>query len=98
MCALIIIIITQVSGNAKPREINSFEEAKLRPFVVENIKKSGYTRPTPIQKHSIPIILAGRDVMACAQTGSGKTVSIYLSFYDVNLNFLGDTYCHFLKY
>uniref|UniRef100_A0A672TR19 DEAD/DEAH-box helicase domain-containing protein n=1 Tax=Strigops habroptila TaxID=2489341 RepID=A0A672TR19_STRHB len=44
-----------------------------------NIGKAGYSKLTPVQKYSIPIILAGRDLMACAQTGSGKTVSILCS-------------------
>nr|KAG5705292.1 hypothetical protein BaRGS_010743 [Batillaria attramentaria] len=41
-----------------------------------NVKRANYTKPTPIQKFAIPAILAGRDIMACAQTGSGKTISL----------------------
>lgn len=53
----------------------SFEEAGLCPNLSRNITKSGYKKPTPVQKHSIPIVSTGRDLLACAQTGSGKTVS-----------------------
>lgn len=53
----------------------TFEEANLCQTLNSNIAKAGYTKLTPVQKYSIPIILAGRDLMACAQTGSGKTVS-----------------------
>lgn len=53
--------------------INRFSEAKLTDSLFENLTRCGYARPTPVQKHSIPIVASGRDLMACAQTGSGKT-------------------------
>ena len=50
----------------------------LPPFLVQNIDRMKYSRPTPIQKHAIPLILAGRDVLCAAQTGSGKTFAFLL--------------------
>jgi len=64
-----------------PDYIKSFEEAGLRTLLLENIKASGYTKPTPVQRGAIPCILKRRDVMACAVTGSGKTVSSPLPHY-----------------
>lgn len=52
----------------------------MTPDVLDNIKKSGYTKPTPVQKYALPIIMGGRDLMACAQTGSGKTVRTIMLF------------------
>ncbi|CAK9830591.1 ATP-dependent RNA helicase vasa [Anthophora retusa] len=68
-------IEVNVSGENVPQPIENFEATGLRNIVLENIKKSGYTKPTPVQKYSIPIITSGRDLMACAQTGSGKTAA-----------------------
>jgi len=71
-------IPVSVTGDNVVQAVNAFENANLRPMLMENITKSGYKVPTPIQKHSIPIIMAGRDLMACAQTGSGKTAAFLI--------------------
>ncbi|KAJ2601789.1 ATP-dependent RNA helicase ded1 [Coemansia sp. RSA 1286] len=66
-------IPVESSGNNVPEPITNFEEADLDPLLRENIKLSGYTVPTPVQKWSISLGREARDMMACAQTGSGKT-------------------------
>jgi superfamily II DNA/RNA helicase len=52
-----------------------FEEAGLSEVILENVKLANYSKPTPVQKWSIPIVTGKRDLMACAQTGSGKTAA-----------------------
>merc|ERR1712200_46987 len=74
-------IPVSVTGDNKPSAIKSFTGAGLRPILVENVTKSGYKKPTPVQKNGIPIIMAGRDLMACAQTGSGKTAAFLLPIF-----------------
>jgi len=56
----------------------SFEELGLIPELLRAVADTGYTVPTPIQAQAIPIVLAGRDVMGGAQTGTGKTASFTL--------------------
>ena len=56
----------------------SFGDLKLHPNLLTGIKELGFTRPTPIQADAIPPGLAGRDLLACAQTGSGKTAAFLL--------------------
>ena len=68
-------IPVSVIGNNCPKEIISFEGSELHPLVKDNLKLAQYSSPTPVQKYSIPIVTAGRDLMACAQTGSGKTAA-----------------------
>jgi superfamily II DNA/RNA helicase len=46
--------------------------------ILKAVRESGYTTPTPIQAQAIPVVLAGRDVMGAAQTGTGKTASFSL--------------------
>jgi ATP-dependent RNA helicase RhlE len=55
-----------------------FAALGLHPSLLRAIKELGFTRPTPIQDAAIPPALAGRDVLACAQTGSGKTAAFLL--------------------
>ena len=56
----------------------SFAELGLRPEMLRAVAEAGYTTPTPIQAQAIPVILAGRDVMGGAQTGTGKTAGFAL--------------------
>eukprot|EP00803_Ostreobium_quekettii_P004723 evm.model.scf_1239.3 EVM.evm.TU.scf_1239.3 scf_1239:44958-47125(-) len=55
--------------------MDGFDNEFLGPELQANVRRCKYTKPTPVQKYSIPIGLAGRDLMACAQTGSGKTAA-----------------------
>jgi len=64
-----------VSGMEVPRNITSFHKSGLHEILITNLTKCHYNTPTPIQKYAIPIIMNGKDMIASAQTGSGKTVS-----------------------
>nr|CAG8523454.1 8904_t:CDS:10 [Entrophospora candida] len=70
------IKVTVSNPTVKP--ISTFEEAKLHQAMKENVQLARYTMPTPVQKYSIPIITNGMDLMACAQTGSGKTAAFLI--------------------
>jgi len=56
----------------------SFSELGLAPELLRAVAHEGYTEPTPVQSESIPLVLAGRDVLAGAQTGTGKTAAFVL--------------------
>jgi len=60
-----------------------FSELGLGEEVVKAVSDSGYTEPTPIQAQAIPIVLMGRDILGCAQTGTGKTASFTLPMIDI---------------
>src|SRR6267154_864869 len=61
----------------------SFESLGLSAPVLQAVAEKGYTQPTPIQEKAIPIVLMGRDVLGCAQTGTGKTASFVLPMIDI---------------
>ena len=56
----------------------TFEELKLQDSLLSAVKAEGYSTPTPIQAQAIPHVLIGKDVLACAQTGTGKTAAFAL--------------------
>ncbi len=60
----------------------TFEELNLSAPVLRAVREAGYTVPSPIQAAAIPPVLAGRDLMGCAQTGTGKTAAFGLPMLD----------------
>ncbi|OGE53597.1 hypothetical protein PENARI_c007G07166 [Penicillium arizonense] len=66
-------IPVEASGNDVPEPVTQFTNPPLDDHLISNIKLASYVIPTPVQKYSVPIVMGGRDLMACAQTGSGKT-------------------------
>ncbi|KAJ9458174.1 DEAD-box ATP-dependent RNA helicase 52B [Diplonema papillatum] len=68
--------VTPQDPNCPP--IESFHSGLLRPEILRNIDRCGYRNPTPIQRYGIPVALARKDLVACAQTGSGKTAAFLL--------------------
>ncbi|MGE0258077.1 MAG: DEAD/DEAH box helicase [Alphaproteobacteria bacterium] len=59
-----------------------FSELGLSPELLQAVSDAGYTKPTPIQQKAIPVVATGRDVLGCAQTGTGKTASFALPMID----------------
>uniref|UniRef100_A0A3B5MS40 RNA helicase n=1 Tax=Xiphophorus couchianus TaxID=32473 RepID=A0A3B5MS40_9TELE len=71
-------IPVEATGQNSPHHIESFQDVDMGEIIMGNIALSRYTRPTPVQKYAIPIVKSKRDLMACAQTGSGKTAAFLL--------------------
>lgn len=60
----------------------SFDEFKLSPALLEGLDAMGFTKPTPVQEQALPLILNGKDIIASAQTGTGKTAAFLLPILD----------------
>ncbi len=67
--------------DAEPR--TTFADLGLSDVLLRAIAEKGYVHPTPIQEQAIPIVLQGRDVLGCAQTGTGKTASFTLPMMEI---------------
>ena len=52
-----------------------FEQLNIMTPILNALNTEGYTTPTPIQEQAIPVILEGKDLLGCAQTGTGKTAA-----------------------
>jgi len=61
----------------------TFTDLGLSPEVLKAVGEAGYVEPTPIQAKAIPYVLMGRDILGCAQTGTGKTASFTLPMIDI---------------
>jgi len=76
----------KVKGDGVPDPCATFEEFPLRRsirrVILDNVEKSQYKEPTPIQMQAIPIMLDGRDILAAAPTGSGKTLAFLIPCLD----------------
>ncbi len=59
-----------------------FSELGLSPELLQAVLDAGYVNPTPIQEQGIPVVATGRDVLGCAQTGTGKTACFALPMID----------------
>ncbi|GAB1601053.1 putative ATP-dependent RNA helicase Pl10 isoform X1 [Argonauta hians] len=68
-------IPVEATGEDLPKCNETFNECKLGEIMRNNLILCNYTKPTPVQKWAIPIVMNNRDLMACAQTGSGKTAA-----------------------
>ncbi|MEO8494709.1 MAG: DEAD/DEAH box helicase [Planctomycetota bacterium] len=72
----------QQSGDSETAEVSGFRALGLSDALIAAVESSGYTIPTPIQAQTIPLLLAGRDVLGQAQTGTGKTAAFALPLLD----------------
>jgi ATP-dependent RNA helicase DeaD len=69
---------TAQTQNTTEEKIVTFDELGLKPEILKSIKFAGFTAPSPIQEKAIPIILAGKDMVGQAHTGTGKTAAFSL--------------------
>ncbi|XP_020603001.1 ATP-dependent RNA helicase DDX3X-like [Orbicella faveolata] len=71
-------IPVEATGHEVPQNIELFSDCDLGEILHHNVELANYSKPTPVQKYAIPIVKSKRDLMACAQTGSGKTAAFLI--------------------
>ena len=67
-----------VRGNDIPKPVMTFEEASMPEYILSEVVKCGFERPTPIQSQGWPMALKGRNTVGISATGSGKTLAFLL--------------------
>jgi superfamily II DNA/RNA helicase len=72
--------IVSLLPHSKEISMSAFNDLGLNARLIRNIEKQGYEEPTAIQASAIPLVLSGDDVMASAQTGTGKTAAFTYRF------------------
>ena len=65
----------------------TFDDFQFNYNLMDGLDAMGFNKPTPIQELAIPVILANKDLIACAQTGTGKTAAYVLPIIDKILDF-----------
>ena len=74
-----------VFGNNIPRPIRTFEEAGFPSYIMAEIERAGFEKPTGIQAQGWPMAMSGRDVIGIAETGSGMRLCVFLVCFCHNL-------------
>nr|WP_268837983.1 DEAD/DEAH box helicase [Pseudoalteromonas sp. CNAT2-18.1] len=75
--------VPSANNTIKTEDTIQFSDLKLQPKLLQAIERQGYQHPSPIQAQGIPAVLSGHDVMAAAQTGTGKTAGFTLPMLEI---------------
>src|SRR5579862_4071374 len=75
--------MSEISSHHSGPPLTDFAALGLSPELLNAVADAGYVTPTPIQAQAIPLVLQGRDVLGCAQTGTGKTAGFTLPMIDI---------------
>ena len=86
-----------IKGDNVEKPVMEFAHCDLSEQLYENLKASGYVTPTPVQMQVLPVALAGRDLLVCAQTGSGKTAAFLVPMITRIYYNIGRYYLYTLK-
>eukprot|EP00965_Chrysotila_dentata_P081784 2700046-Pleurochrysis_carterae.AAC.5 len=68
----------RVYGDGAPNPVSSFLQASFPQYMLDTLSEAGFTSPTAIQRQGWPVAMSGRDIIALAETGSGKTLTYLL--------------------
>lgn len=71
-------MLSATCNNKTKKKQMRFDELELEPEILEGLDAMNFTEMTPVQEQTIPVILTGRDIIGCAQTGTGKTAAYTL--------------------